>query len=69
MGGGAGATLGYIIANIPGAVAGGEWKPIEVVIGPDSQVSPAIVLELFVTPRVGAWPRCLLIWRPAKKLR
>jgi hypothetical protein len=24
MGGGAGATLGYIIANVPGAVAGGE---------------------------------------------
>ena len=26
MGGGAGATLGYIIANVPGAVAGGEWN-------------------------------------------
>jgi uncharacterized membrane protein YdcZ (DUF606 family) len=24
MGGGAGATLGYIVANVPGAVAGGE---------------------------------------------
>jgi hypothetical protein len=25
VGGGAGATLGYIIANVPGAVAGGAW--------------------------------------------